>query len=450
MIKVIILAAGTGERFSEDTPKQFVKLAGLPLIVHTLKVFQNHQKIDKIIVVTNEQYINFMWDLVNKYNLGKVEKVVAGGKTRQESSYIGLKVCDNNTKYVLIHDGVRPFVSFKIIDKLIDAVKKYKAVDTVICSADTIVKVDENNFIKEIPERKFLRRGQTPQAFDYNLILSAHQEAIKSRIENSTDDCFLILRLGYPVYVVEGEEQNIKITYPIDLHIADKLFQLKHESLQDISNLKEKAKGRVFVIIGGTSGIGQALSKKIFILEGTVYPLSRSSEIKIDITDDNSIKMALIKILEKERKIDYIVNCAGDLIKKDVIFMNENEWDYIYNVNVKGAFLLSKVAIPIFQKQGYGTLIFIGSSAYTRGRSGYAAYSSSKAALVNFVQALAEEVTEYNIKVNIAVPTRVNTPLRFRNFGKEDPSTLLSPEYVAEKIIQILFQDTTGSVFEIR
>jgi 2-C-methyl-D-erythritol 4-phosphate cytidylyltransferase len=126
-----------------------------------------------------------------------------------------------------------------------------------------------------------------------------------------------------------------------------------------------------------------------------------------------------------------------------------DEWRYLYDVNVTGCFNLAKVLVPVFKRQYGGSLLFVGSSSYTRGRAGYAAYSSSKAALVNFCQAFAEEMTDWNVKVNVASPGRVNTPLRQRNFGKEDPTTLLDPDFVAAQIVQALALDTTGSVFEI-
>jgi NAD(P)-dependent dehydrogenase (short-subunit alcohol dehydrogenase family) len=182
------------------------------------------------------------------------------------------------------------------------------------------------------------------------------------------------------------------------------------------------------------------------------YPiaLSRNTKIKIDVASFESINDAFGNIIKEYGKIDAVVNCAGDLIKRDVEFMDENEWDYIYSVNIKGSFLVSKAILPLFKKQGYGSIVFVGSSSYTRGRAGYAAYSSSKAALVNFAQALSEEVAQFNIKVNVVSPGRVATPLRFRNFGKEDPKTLIKPERVAEEILSILAKDITGSVFEVR
>ncbi len=451
MNTAIILASGTGIRFQGDTPKQFIKLAGLPVLVHTLKTFQSHSLIDKIIVVTGFEYINQVWGYANTYELNKVCKVVVGGATRQESSRIGIECCAPETEYVLIHDGVRPLLSEIIISNVISAVKKFKAIDTVIPSADTIVVVDKNNYIESIPDRTFLKRGQTPQAFSYNLIQQAHKLASENDISNSTDDCALVMKLGHSVYTVMGDEQNIKVTYPIDLHIADKLFQLKcHVSDERLTDdMLKQFSDKVFLIIGGTSGIGKSLAEILKPHARSVYALGRSTAPAIDITDSDSIEHVLQTIYSREGHIDYLINCAGDLIRKNVEFTSIDEWDYIYDVNVKGNFLIAKSIIPYLKKQHSGNIMFVGSSSYTRGRSGYAAYCSSKAALVNFCQSLAEELAPNNIRVNIISPSRVNTPLRFRNFGNEDPSTLLNPDTVAEKTVLAMLHETTGSIFEI-
>jgi len=451
MISAIILASGSGERFRDNMPKQFAKLAGLPVLVHTLKVFQESNAIDEIIVTSNDYGLGSIWGYVDQFGLSKVKKVVAGGETRQESSKIGLDCCSEKTKYVLIHDGVRPFITGRIIQDLVDAVRIHNAVDTVIPSADTIVEVDSDSFIRNIPDRSFLRRGQTPQAFEYRLIKDAHEKALGDGIKNATDDCALVLRLDHPVYTITGDEQNMKITYPIDLHIADKLFQLRSHSIRKCSDadLKRELRGKVFVIVGGTSGIGEALAEKLLECESIVYALGRQTTPSIDITRPKSIDDALSFIFQKQHRLDFIINCAGDLLRKNVEFMEEEEWNQIYDLNIKGAFLLSRSALKYFKKQGFGYLMFVSSSSYTRGRSGYSAYSSSKAALVNFCQALAEEVSDHNIKVNVVSPARVATPLRYRNFGKEDPATLLTPEYTADRILMSLLVKTTGSVFEI-
>lgn len=451
MNTAIILASGAGERFQGNIPKQFIKLAGLPVIVHTLKVFQQHPLIDQIIVVTTKEFIDLIWSYASVYGLNKITKVVIGGDTRQDSSRIGLDCCNPKTEYVLIHDGVRPLLTDKIINDLINNVKTHKAVDTVIPSADTIVVVDKNNFIESIPDRSTLKRGQTPQAFSYELIQQAHRLASENDVYNSTDDCALVMKLGHSVYTIMGDEQNIKVTYPIDLHIADKLFQLKcHISEGRLTDDKLKQfSGKVVLIIGGTSGIGKSLATILKPYAGSVYALGRSTEPAINIMDSESVDHTFQSIYSNEGRIDYIVNFAGDLIRKDVEFTSVEEWEYIYDVNVKGNFLIAKAIIPYLKNQRSGNILFVGSSSYTRGRSGYAAYCSSKAALVNFCQSLAEELSSLNIRVNIISPSRVNTPLRFRNFGQEDPSTLLSPDVVAEKTALAMLHETTGSIFEI-
>lgn len=451
MITAIILASGTGLRFQNQQPKQFMKLAGLPVIIHTIKTFQSSQLIDSVVVVCHEDYIDHIWELTAQYGLTKVDKVVVGGVTRQESSRIGIECCGPKTDYVLVHDSVRPFLTHKVVENLVAAVKVHGAVDTVIPSADTLVEVDGDGFITNIPDRARLRRGQTPQAFDYNLVLDAHNKALAQNVENATDDCQLVMRLGHRVFTVLGDEQNIKITYPLDLHLADKLFQLNALTPQGLTGNSDVLKGKVFVIIGGTQGIGRSIVERLGNNDmAVVYPLGRSSTPAVDVTDYVSLQSTLEEIFRQEGRIDYVVNCAGDLIRKNVANMTLTEWDDLYRVNVSGNFYLAKALMPLWDQQKSGNLMLIGSSSYTRGRGGYAAYSSSKAALVNFCQALAEEVDCWNVKVNVANPGRVRTDLRFRNFGQEPPESLLSPDHVAEQILAALAMGTTGSVFEIR
>ncbi|MEA3465132.1 MAG: 2-C-methyl-D-erythritol 4-phosphate cytidylyltransferase [Thermodesulfobacteriota bacterium] len=449
MISAIILASGTGQRFQETQPKQFMKLAGMPVLVHTIKSFQTHSAIDQIVIVCHESYVDDVWSLVSQYALSKVVKVVCGGTTRQESSSVGIQSC-SEADYVLIHDGVRPFLSHAVITELVDAVQQYHAVDTVIPSADTLVEVDDQGFIANIPDRYRFRRGQTPQAFLRELILRAHQQAIADGIDNATDDCQLVMRLGHKVYCVEGHEQNIKITYPIDLHIADKLFQLNSQTvLSDQDDLSEFFRDKVVVVFGGGAGIGASLAQLMRDNGGRVYVGGRHTEPAVDVTVPDSINVFVDNVIGATGRIDFVINCAGDLIRRDVEFTTPEQWRQLYAVNVDGCFNVSHAIIPIFNRQQIGSLMFIGSSSYTRGRAGYAAYSSSKAAVVNFCQALAEELASSGIRVNVASPGRVKTGLRERNFGKEPEGSLLCPDIVARKIAAALITETTGSVFDI-
>jgi 2-C-methyl-D-erythritol 4-phosphate cytidylyltransferase len=282
------------------------------------------------------------------------------------------------------------------------------------------------------------------------LVLDAHSKAILDKVENATDDCQLVMRLGHRVFTVLGDEQNIKITYPIDMHLADKLFQLRQELTGALDDDAAQAlKGKTVSVIGGTDGIGQALCQKLEEAGATVFALSRRSEPSVDVTDLSTVENGLAQVAEQVGQIDYIVNCAGELSRKNVEFMSVEQWRNIWSVNMDGCFNVAKAAIP-FLRETKGGLLFVGSSSYTRGRGGYAAYSSSKAALVNFVQALAEELSQDHIQVNVINPGRVRTSMRLRNFGQEPPESLLDPDYVAAEMIKALLMDTSGSVFEVR
>lgn len=220
----IILASGTGERFGENIPKQFYQFEGKTLLEHAIDAFEKNKNIDEIILVTNPKFRDLAENILNKNDYKKITKVLNGGKTRVESSYIGTSEAPEEAN-VLIHDAVRAFVTQKIIDDNIEALKKHEAVGTAIESIDTIIQVDENNVITAIPPRKFLKRVQTPQSFRANLIKKAHELALKDENANFTDDCGLILRYNLaPIHIVDGDELNVKITHKNDLNIIKNML----------------------------------------------------------------------------------------------------------------------------------------------------------------------------------------------------------------------------------
>lgn len=220
----IILAGGSGTRLNQKTPKQFIELAGKPIIAHTIAGFANHPGIDHIFVVTNPEYIEQTTTLIEENSFDKIKKVLKGGRTRQESSCIGVRAAEDDYENVLIHDAVRPFITKKIIDNLISKLNCFTAVVTGIPSTDTILKISEEQIVQEIPDRNFLRRVQTPQAFKFQLIKKAHDLALENHLSNVSDDCSLILqyKLG-DICFVPGSPENIKITYPRDLILAEEI-----------------------------------------------------------------------------------------------------------------------------------------------------------------------------------------------------------------------------------
>lgn len=220
----IILASGTGERFGEKIPKQFYKFEGKTILEHSIDAFENNKNIDEIILVTNPKFRDLAEEILKNNDYKKVTKLLNGGKTRVKSSYVGTSEAPEESN-VLIHDAVRAFVTQKIIDDNIEALKKYEAVGTAIDTVDTIIQVDENNVITAIPPRKFLKRVQTPQSFRANLIKKAHEMALKDEDANFTDDCGLILRYNLAsIHIVDGDELNVKITHKNDLNVIKNML----------------------------------------------------------------------------------------------------------------------------------------------------------------------------------------------------------------------------------
>lgn len=434
-IAAIILIGGDGRRFNNTLPKQFHNLSGKKIYLHTLEKFQNLKCFDEIIVVCHKNSL----DMVKK-DLPSI-KVVEGGLTRQESAYKGLLACGPKTDIVSIHDGVRPFVSEKIILENIEKAFLYGAVDTCIPSFDTIVQTFENSEISSIPKRDTLLRGQTPQTFKYKIIKQAHEKALQKGLKNISDDCRLVLETGQKVYIVKGDEHNIKITTQLDLFIAEQLLRLQVQSAPaPFLNLKDK----IFVVVGGSGGIGSKICLELEKNMAKAVSLSRNSDIRIDLTDYNSIKLAFDKIYKKFGKVDGLINSAGLLKIKPLKKLSFREIEELIKVNYSGLVFCSKEAKI---KKG-GHIINIASSSYSKGRKNSSIYSSSKAAVVNFTQALAEEFS--NLNVNTLVPQRTDTFMRRENFPKEDPSLLLSPKFVAKEVIKILSTKLTGSIIEVK
>ncbi|HLP44446.1 MAG TPA: 2-C-methyl-D-erythritol 4-phosphate cytidylyltransferase [Candidatus Kapabacteria bacterium] len=225
----LILAGGSGKRIDGVVPKQFLLLDGQTILQHSIDKFENHPCIDQIFIVIHGDFLDRTKEIVRGSGYRKVVKILKGGETRQDSSRIGVTAANpGEYQNVLIHDAARPFVSKTIIDNTLAALETHSAVNVAIPSSDTIIEINHDHYIKSVPDRTYLRRVQTPQAFKLDLIQKAHCLALENNITNATDDCSLILKLDLaPIYVVEGSERNIKITYPLDLQFAQNILALE-------------------------------------------------------------------------------------------------------------------------------------------------------------------------------------------------------------------------------
>jgi len=446
-IAVVILAGGSGKRFNHELPKQFVKLAGKPVIIHTIGVFLQSNSVDHIVLVVPHKYILYTCQLLEDYFIPKEKVIITeGGATRQESSYKGLIHCPTGTDYVLIHDAVRPLLGTKLIKTLVERVKKEKAVDTCIPSYDTIVET-KGDYINSIPDRKKLLRGQTPQAFDYQLILKAHEWARRNNICDFTDDCGIALARGRKIYVETGEEKNIKITSVNDIYIAERLFQNGESISLGKSTNKKWYIGKKILVLGGSGAIGGAVIKELKNNKCLIIAASRSTKVPIDVRNEKEIVLYFDKIVKKYSLFDGIIYSVGKMVRKPIKETTVTDWCNIFNANLKGAFLVMKHLDRVLNNKGH--VLFVGSSSYSLGRGGYAAYSSSKSALINLVQGVAVEQPEYYI--NVVSPQRVATPLRFKNFQEKiGLEGLLDLNKVAKEIVNILPSEVSGLNYDIR
>lgn len=234
----IILAAGQGKRMKTKVQKQFLMLQGKPLLYYSLACFQKSDEIQEIVVVTGKESIDYCRsEIIEKYGFTKVKSIAEGGKERYDSVYAGLEACSADTDYVFIHDGARPFVTEDIIKRTKEVAVTYQACIAGMPSKDTVKIIDENNMVSATPERSRVWSVQTPQVFLYSLIKEAHDTARSVSMQGITDDAMVVEQYkNTPVHIVEGAYENIKITTPEDILVAEKILEKNFIKSLDILN----------------------------------------------------------------------------------------------------------------------------------------------------------------------------------------------------------------------
>lgn len=222
----IVLAAGKGRRMGTEIPKQFLHIHDKPVLFYSLHAFQTHKDIDEIVLVMSEEYKTYcIKEILEKYGITKVSAIVEGGAERYDSVLAGLAVCED-CKYVLIHDGARPCITEKIIDRCLDAVGKYDACIVGMPTKDTVKIADEQGFVSATPPRKNVWNIQTPQVFSYDLIYNAYKTMQEKGMAGVTDDAMVIELLdAAKIRLVEGSYENIKVTTPDDIKVLENLLK---------------------------------------------------------------------------------------------------------------------------------------------------------------------------------------------------------------------------------
>lgn len=224
----VIVAAGSSSRM-KGTDKILTNLEGEPLIAHTIRVFQESPVIHEIVIVTREQLLTQLSGLCQQKGFDKVKMIVSGGETRAHSVMKGLDQVSKDVKLAAIHDGARPFVTSDIIEKTVRKAADFHAAAPAVPVKDTI-KSAENRIVTDTPERSKLFAVQTPQVFDFDLLRGALQKALTEELP-ITDDCSAVEAFGMSVYLTDGSDENIKVTTPMDLILAEAILKHRRENI---------------------------------------------------------------------------------------------------------------------------------------------------------------------------------------------------------------------------
>ncbi|MCF0175735.1 MAG: 2-C-methyl-D-erythritol 4-phosphate cytidylyltransferase [Bacteroidales bacterium] len=227
-IIAVILAGGSGSRLGGELPKQFLRIEGKTIVEHSVDAFESHPAISAVVVVCRAEWLGYMRELLESKPHPKLKGVIAGGEERWHSSVNALKLLESESDSVgvMIHDAVRPCVSARIISDCAEALKTGEAVCTAVKTTDTIMILDENGCVGDIPRRALLRNSQTPQCFSLGLIREAYVRALEDPRFTATDDTGVVRRYvpEAPIAIVDGESTNIKVTFPEDLITAARIL----------------------------------------------------------------------------------------------------------------------------------------------------------------------------------------------------------------------------------
>lgn len=225
----LIIAGGVGSRTHQDIPKQFIHVKDVPIIIYTLQAFQNHPQIDAIEVVCLEGWHDVLWAYSKQFGISKLENIVNGGETGQDSIRNGLwdiaKKYKEDDDIVLIHDSIRPMVSADVISDNIRVCRQYGNATTVVPCTSVMLTTEDSIISKGQVPRDNLKITQTPQAFFLNELLEVHKKAINMDLLPSIASCALYIEMGMPVYLSQGSEKNIKITTSEDIEIFQSLLE---------------------------------------------------------------------------------------------------------------------------------------------------------------------------------------------------------------------------------
>ena len=231
MVYAAVLAGGSGLRMGGNMPKQFLSVGDKPIIIRSIEAFLDSGSVDKVFVAVSSDFLDYTKELIAEYIGENDISVVVGGKNRNETLLNVLRSIDeiNDDDVILTHDAVRPFIDKRIIDENISAAREYGACNTVVPAVDTILRSSDGKFIESVPVRSEIFHAQTPQSFSVKKLLSLYENLSEDEMETFTDSCSVFLAAGERVFLVTGDRNNIKLTYPEDMERAENIIKCKED-----------------------------------------------------------------------------------------------------------------------------------------------------------------------------------------------------------------------------
>ncbi len=445
-VHAVILSGGSGQRFATELPKQFVRLAGRTIFEHSVDAFEQNPNIDSIIIVVSENFRPLVDEIIGSNSYKKITAVLIGGDSRIASSYAAIKSLQDDDDIIIFHDAVRPLVSQKTISDSVAALKKYDAIGVVIPCSDAIIETKDGQFLGTMPNRDTLRKSFGPQGFKLGLVRKAHLMAIEDGDTNFTEDCALVLKYNLTdIFLVLGNTENIKVTYPEDLYIAETLLLMSTTSsfTVDLKDLKDKT----IVVFGGARGVGESIIKQAKKYGACVFSYSRINGF--DIADPQSVENALQQVAGQAGQIDYIIcttsiSKTGKLTDRSIESLKQE-----VDVNYFGTIYVLKYGTPYLVKTK-GAFALFASNSFAKGRALQASNSSINAAIVNLIQAEAEELSNDDVRINAINPGTRELQTRIEDFGvDETEGAMISVEKIAEDTLKVLLSSHTGQVINV-
>lgn len=393
MISAVILAGGRGERFGSTIPKPFMSLNGKKVIDYSIEMLEKY--VDEIVIVSQQKYKNYTH--------------AQPGSTRQKSVHNGLKKC-SNPDFVIVHDAVRPFLTEEMMEGII------RALDNGSKCVDTAVNVLDGLLFNGVPlDKRGFMLSQTPEAFDYQMLLDAHESAMS---DDSQDDVSLFHeKYNIEPTIVDGVYLNTKITFGKDLENAEAVMKFWQKPTDEPYNNDVRV-----LLFGGSGGIGGALKG---FLNHCCAPTREEIDLSKDFTIDNI------------QDYDTIVHCVAEY----------EDDDKIMQVNFNSFVSLVKYAESVGWK---GNIVVLSSTAAIYGRPSIPLYSASKSALNTYIEARHDDLAQKGIFVNAIAPAKVNTRLQEVINPDAKKESMLSPEYVAQRILPYLTTKEHGHIIYIR